>query len=305
MKNIAKMICMMIALCMAASCAARAAEPDALTRINDIVYTERPGGVSLKGNITRPVGDALLPGIILVHGGGFVAGSKDKWNIPEIAAFLASHGYVVFSVDYRFLQFGGMFPENIYDVKCSVKWFRAHAAENGVDLNRIVIMGNSAGGYFASFMAVTQNNDSFNNASCGDPALDAQPPAVDLAVAFYGVHDFNTMTGNLLNAVELSYFRKIKDKKAFKTEISPVTYAASATPMLLIHGTADQLVPVAQSREMCDALKKNNIQCTLIEFPGLDHGFVDEQYGKGPAGEALEAALKWIDEQFAGLAESK
>jgi len=271
---------------------------DGLIFKDEIVITTREDGYKVTADLYRADNNEKLPGLIIAHGGGFVAGSKDAFGIPEVSQFFARHGFVVLAVDYRLLQDGGLFPKNAQDVKCSIQWLRAHAAEYNVDTGRMIIQGNSAGGYMASFASVTQHNDTFN-ASCGDPALDAQKPEVDFMAAWYGVHDFTTMTHNLVRTMELSYFRKVKDIPAFKKEISPITYADQAPPMLLLHGTADQLVPFDQSVSMCKAVNAAGGDCTLIEFPGYDHGFVGEKLGTEGADKALTDTLKWLRARLA------
>lgn len=281
-----------------APCAARAQDA-AITFLDEIPYVSRDAGKTvIFGDLYRPASEDKLPGIVFAHGGGFVAGSKDAFGIPEMSRYLAQNGFVVFAVDYRLLQNGGLFPKNAQDVKCAVQWLRAHAAEHNVDTDRIAILGNSAGGYMASFVSVTQHNDTFN-ASCGDPALDAQKPEVDLAVAWYGVHDFSTMKHNLVKTLELSYFVKIKDKAAFKKEISPIQYADQAPPMLMLHGTVDQLVPYDQSVSMCQAVKDAGGDCTLVEFPGADHGFIGEKWGTPDSDRGLSLTVDWLREHFA------
>ena len=300
------MIALATALLWAVSaCCGDMAVPGELVEETGIVYRTVEGSPRvLDGNLYRPADGTLLPGIVLVHGGGFVAGSKDAWNVPEVGRYMANKGFVIFSIDYRLLQDGALFPENAQDVKCAVQWLRAHAEKYKADPSRFAVMGLSAGGYMASFVGVTQHNEKFNT-SCGDPALDAQKPEVDLVAAWYGVHDFMTMPGRLMKTLEMMYFVKIKDKKAFKKEISPITYADQSPPMFMVHGQADQLVPIQQSRDMCAAINAAGGDCTLIEYPETGHGFVDEQYAEGHAFEAMDSTAEWLHEHFAAMTAAK
>ena len=308
MKNLLIVLLLILAAGLPAAAAVDPAlfEPgDDLIFKDEVVITTRDNGkYEVLGDVYRPAGDDVLPGLIIAHGGGFVAGSKDAFGIPEVSRFFARNGFVVFSVDYRLLQDGGLFPKNAQDVKCGIQWLRAHAGEYHADPGRMVILGNSAGGYMASFAAVTQEDGRFN-ASCGNETLDAQAPEVDLVVAWYGVHDFTTMTHNLVRTMELSYFRKIDDIPAFKKEISPIQYADRAPPMLLLHGTEDQLVPFDQSVRMCEAVTAAGGDCTLVEYPGADHGFIGEKLGTENADNALEVTLEWLRENVAALDQSK
>lgn len=275
---------------------APAENPAPVKIVKDIVYVTRPD-MELKGNLYRPEGKALVPGIVLAHGGGFVAGDKDHYNMPEIATFISSKGYAIFNINYRLLQQGGLFPANAQDVKCAVQWLRANATKNGVDPARIGVMGNSAGGYMASFVAVTQHNAEFN-ASCGDPELDRYEPTVGLAVEWYGVHDLAGLSGSLAMTMERVYFKGVKDKAAFKKKYSPMTYAKDAPPTFMIHGDADPLVPIKQSRDMCYAIKAAGQDCSLVEFPGTGHGFIDEKFKTEGSVKALNMTVEWLDTHF-------
>lgn len=271
-------------------------KPAAVKVVKDVIYVTRPE-MELKGNLYRPEGKALVPGIVLAHGGGFVAGDKDHYNMPEIATFISSKGYAIFSINYRLLQQGGLFPANAQDVKCAVQWLRANAKKNGIDPDRIGIMGNSAGGYMASFVAVTQHNSEFN-ASCGNAELDKYEPTVGLAVEWYGVHDLAGLSGSLAMTMERVYFKGVKDKAAFKKKYSPMTYAKDAPPTFMIHGDADPLVPIKQSRDMCAAIKAAGRECALVEFPNTGHGFIDEKFKTEGSVKALNLTVEWLDRHF-------
>ena len=107
---------------------------------------------SLMGDMYVPQGQGPFPGILIIHGGGFVGGSKTSGDIVAFAKYFASQGYVVFSIDYRFINNGGMFPNNILDCKCGLGWFRGNAAAYRLDPNRIAIMGESAGAYLSAML---------------------------------------------------------------------------------------------------------------------------------------------------------
>ncbi len=241
---------------------------------------------------------ALSPAVVLVHGGGFVTGDKTMSNAVNVAAYLASRGYVVFNANYRLAKDGGTIPENIFDVKCALKWFRARAAEYGAAHARISIIGLSAGGYLASITAVTADNPDFEPATCGDELTDAASSTVPYAVVWYGIHDFPTMNSSSASALDTFLFRQVKNKKEFKKKISPITYASKAPPMLLLHGLSDSLVPYQQSRDMCAAMKAAGRSCDLIEYPDAEHAFVDTRNG-GPGifNAALKETADWLDKQ--------
>src|SRR5262249_47023531 len=97
-------------------------------------------------------GASPFPAVVLLHGGGWYLGSR-KSNVP-LALKLAREGYVAVSVSYR-LSGEAPFPAAVHDVKCAVRWLRAHAQNYSIDPERIAALGYSAGGYLACLLGAT------------------------------------------------------------------------------------------------------------------------------------------------------
>ncbi|MBP3566965.1 MAG: alpha/beta hydrolase [Paraprevotella sp.] len=111
-------------------------------------------------DIAEPVWNqegGLRPAIVLIHGGGWSAGSKSDIVFRNLLIDYALQGYVTLSVEYRFNQ-EAAFPACIQDVKCAIRWLKAHAKELKVDSERIGCTGHSAGGHLALMMAVSSDN---------------------------------------------------------------------------------------------------------------------------------------------------
>lgn len=111
-------------------------------------------------DIAEPVdvgSDALRPAVVFIHGGAWSAGSKDDMVFRNLMIDYAKQGYVTLSVEYRFHQ-EAEFPACIEDVKCAVRWLKAHAKEYKVDPERIGCTGHSAGGHLAMMLAVSSEN---------------------------------------------------------------------------------------------------------------------------------------------------
>ena len=111
-------------------------------------------------DIAEPVdvgSDALRPAVVFIHGGAWSAGSKDDMVFRNLMIDYAKQGYVTLSVEYRFHQ-ETEFPACIEDVKCAVRWLKAHAKEYKVDPERIGCTGHSAGGHLAMMLAVSSEN---------------------------------------------------------------------------------------------------------------------------------------------------
>jgi acetyl esterase/lipase len=136
--------------------ATTAAFPGGVTARPDVVYWTPPGGFQPQTlDLYRPAGEGPHPLVIYVHGGGWVGGTARNAgtfeNFPGVLADLASRGYVVASVNYR-LAGEARFPGAIQDVKAAVRYLRANAASLGVDPDKVLIWGSSAGGQLAGLV---------------------------------------------------------------------------------------------------------------------------------------------------------
>src|SRR5215471_5457672 len=120
-------------------------------------YTSIPHG-KLAMDIVRPKAPGSYPGVILIHGGGFSAGSRASY-LP-MAVKLAQAGFVAATIDYQLTPMF-QFPAPIYNAKAAVRFLRAHAAKYGVDKEHMAVIGESAGATWAQFMAVTRGMPQF------------------------------------------------------------------------------------------------------------------------------------------------
>ena len=136
----------------------------------DIEYA-RVGEVSLKLDANIPEGTGPFPAVIIVHGGGFTAGNKQKFVTP-IFEPLSHGGFAWFSIDYR-LAPKFPFPAAIEDVDQAIEYVKTHAPEYKVDPKRVALLGESAGGHLVSYVG-TQSDRRWSVAA---------------VVSFYGPHN--------------------------------------------------------------------------------------------------------------------
>ena len=267
-----------MALCLAVQAAWGQSEKnfEGLRVITDIEYV--PGGHETQiGDIYRPDTDETLPGIVLVHGGGFVVGSKDWLHYPDVAAKFARYGYVVFTINYRLLDHGGEYPANVRDVNCAVRWFKANAPRFGADGERVGIMGSSAGGYLALMGGYTSGGK-FELGQCPAAGEDSTVSAV---VDYFGITDMQQFSKGKGRLLMKKFFAAAgKEPAEMFAEASPISYIDNAPPTLIFHGTRDSLVAFKQSEDMYAALEKKGTGAWFVKFEGARHGFINELESK-------------------------
>jgi len=238
-----------------------------------------PGGESLDLTLWQPIDDGqhLRPGIVLIHGGAWTMGNRGM--VSWYGKNFARNGYVVVSIDYRLMD-EYAFPTCIEDAKAAVRWMRANAGKYRIDPNRIAAMGESAGGHLTGLLATTEPSDGFE----GDQNL-GYSSEIQAAVVMYGPMDLTEwrrvkkedpgfLKRKLLGYLDDFLGRNLKSGADPYAHASPITYADSqAAPMLLIHGTSDDLVDVIQPKKMVETLHEAGVAGRLVLVEGKNHGF--------------------------------
>ncbi|MBI5963199.1 MAG: alpha/beta hydrolase [Chloroflexi bacterium] len=232
----------------------------------DITYCTMEG-VELKMDVYYPSSkDEAWPVTMYVHGGGWSSGDKAQGaGIMEIP-LLQRAGFLAVSVNYR-LSPEYSFPVMIEDVKCAVRYLRAHATQYNLDPNRIGVWGGSAGGHLVAMLGTTDAGAGFDvgeyldQSSRVQAVVDMFGPA-DLTVQFEGGYEKTRFVFNDFDAALAS----------------PVTYvSADDPPFLILHGEADQLVPIEQSQILLAALRAAGVPSELVTVTNAGHSFKAEE----------------------------
>lgn len=244
----------------------------------DIVFATI-GESQLLGDMYFPEGEGPFPGILFIHGGGFVAGDKAWEGQPTFLRMLADNGYLVFSINYRLVKDGVFFPESIQDTKCGLAWFKTNAEKYGLDKNRLAVLGISAGAYFSEMIAFTPNEEEFQPVCEGVTDMDT---SVNAAVFYYGPTNFITIKSTISTVLkmEMSRLADLKTKaelKDYMIKYSPVNHVKKDLPPIFIGFTTnDHLVSSSQQWELMEVLDKASATYEYYEAKGenLDHGYV-------------------------------
>ena len=264
----------------------------------DVIYSHA-GGEVLKVDVARPAsGIGPFPVILCIHGGGWQLGNKSIYG--EIIRAFARRGYVAASLDYR-LTPRFRWPAQIQDVKCAIRYLRAHASEYRIDPNRFAVLGDSAGGHLALMAGLTDARDGLEGPSCGDPNISSRVQAV---VDFFGPTDLTSMRvppegerlviqayGGDSNHVLFDLTGSMDRSGPIFRKISPVNYVDPADcPVLIFHGTADPLVPLEQSQLLDRALEKAGVPHRLEIVDGGGHGWTGTKLEQ-----SLRLAMEFLD----------
>ena len=239
--------------------------------LNDIAYVAGGHDRQKLDLYLPPEGGPPRPLVVWIHGGGWISG--DRKPFPNIK--LLKNGYALASVEYRFSR-DAAFPAQIEDCKSAIRWLRAHAAEYGIDAKRIGVWGRSAGGHLVALLGLTGNNKDFDKGENLN-----QPSDVQCVVDWFGPTDLvqfgdPTWTGTF-NAARKYVHPLIggpPEANAAKARAaSPITYVhKGAAPFLIMHGSADPLVPEQQSEKLDAALRNVGVESTLVVIPNAKHG---------------------------------
>jgi acetyl esterase/lipase len=266
--------------------APRAAEnatvSDQVSLQQDVEYGVQ-GGEKLLLDIYQPAesGARPRPAVVLIHGGSW--SSFDKSTMRGMGNFLARSGFVAVSVDYRLFHGSeNRWPTQLDDVQRSVRWLRANASKYNIDANRIGAFGHSAGAQLAALLGMEDTRDN------SDPTLAKYSSRVQAVVDVSGPTDFLTNHDADGDAFLTSFFGGDFTKLADVWRgASPVYHVdKSNAPFLIVHGTKDQEVALAQAQELYDKLQAAKVPVTLIKLDDV-HTFETTEARHRLAGETL------------------
>ncbi|MCA9070107.1 MAG: alpha/beta hydrolase, partial [Planctomycetaceae bacterium] len=217
------------------------------------------------------------PAIVFYHGGGWTGGAPGQFT--EHSKYLASRGMVCVQVQYRLLDKKTMEPPTncVRDAKSAMRWVRGHAKELGIDPDRIASGGGSAGGHLAAFVGMVEGQD--------DPQDDLTLSAKSNAMVLFNPV-FDNGPGGWGHG-------RVKDR--YK-EFSPAhNISADDPPAIVFLGSADSLIPVSTAEKFQADMKAAGVDCEVMIFPDMPHGFFNHgKYDNKPYHQTVAAMDRFL-----------
>ena len=228
-------------------------------------------GVDLHADVFLPdtPSSSPRPAVLYLHGGGWSGG--ERGYARAWADFFTARGYVLVSLDYR------LFPpatglKTPGDVQCGIAWVKAQAATYGIDPDRLVLFGESAGGHLATLAGYAS----------GDPRL---PPTcgagdtpVKAVISFYAssdlVHEAEHLGSGTRRILEGFTGVPLEGHRELYALLSPINHVGPRSPpTLLLHGGADTVVPLHASRALAARLEQAGVPHQFSVLPYAEHAF--------------------------------
>ena len=279
------------------------------TRKADVIYG-RKDGTALTMDVLSPAAgiERNGAGVILVVSGGWVS-AHESLDSPFMSIFYApfvKRGYVVFAVVHG-SQPRYTIPEIRLDLNRAVRYIRAHSSDWQVNPQRLGITGGSAGGH----LSLLQGCGPMKPNPDAKDEIDRHSSAVQAVACLFPPTDFLNWGESRVNALDVPTikpfmaafdfrefspssheYERITDRLRIieiEKEISPITHVSKdSPPTLIIHGDADPLVPIQQSKLIIDKLKEAKVPCELSVRTGKGHGWMDAQ-------QDLQKMADWFD----------
>jgi acetyl esterase/lipase len=213
------------------------------------------------------------PTLIFFHGGGWIGGAKES-SLMSLMPWIEM-GWNVVNVEYRMARVAPA-PAAVEDALCALRFVAAQAKTYGVDTNRIVVAGESAGGHLALAAGMIPASAGFTNicAAGGFAGFENAVPKVAAIINWYGITDLNDMlAGANTRSYAVQWLGGSPDRDDVAKSVSPLTYVrAGLPPILSIQGDKDAIVPPSQNLRLRDALTKAGVANDLFLVPGGGHG---------------------------------
>ena len=226
------------------------------------------GDTQLKMDVyRRRTATTPQPTVIYMHGGFWVAGNKEA-AILNVLPWMEM-GWNVVNVEYR-LGPNTLAPGAVEDCFCALRFVAQQAMMYNVDVSRIVVTGESAGGHLALSLGILPESEGFDR----ECAAATPMPKVAAVINWFGITDVpDVIEGPNRHPAAVRWFGNMANPLDVAKRVSPLAYVrAGLPPIITVHGDADRTVPYTEAVRLHEALAKVNVPNQLVTIPGGGHG---------------------------------
>ena len=244
------LVALALALFAAAPLAQDDPEPPPVPEPSALIDYATVDGVTLRAHVFEArTGEPPHPAILFYFGGGWTGGNPQQFY--PFAEPLAELGFVAISMEYRVRgRHDSTVPDSMADAFAAFRWAHENAGELGIDPERIVVSGGSAGGHLAAAVGTIAEHPQYSPS-----AMVLYNPVTDVG-GLTNTQRLNDLIGGDAAAV------------------SPTEHIEAGAPRTIIfHGEDDTSVPITQSEAFCERMTAVGNHCELSRFAGVGHGF--------------------------------
>ena len=253
-------------------------------RLNQ-VYTKADNWEGKMDLYLPPKGSGPTPVLINIHGGGWNKGQKESQT--GFNTFFKK-GFAVANIAYR-LSGQATAPAAVEDARCALIYLIRNANELNIDVNRIVVMGGSAGGHLALMAGMLENDHRFDGNCPGVENI-----KVAAIIDKYGITDvWDWGYGPIKTSRSATQWLGDKAKdKTFAQSVSPISYVGKTTPpIFIVHGDADPTVPYQHSVDLHKKLLEAGVKTEFMTIKGGLHG----KFNKEQNSELNKAIMRFLE----------
>lgn len=222
-------------------------------------------GADLQLDVYQQPSGKPAPVVVYFHGGAWWKNARPTSS----AGFrsLLSLGFSLVTVDYRLTGVAPA-PASVQDARCSLAWVKRNAAQYHFDLNEVIAFGTSSGGHLALMAGMLPPRNDVDLAECTDQ------PRIAAIFDFYGITDLAPLLvpGATLKKSATNWLGDLADSPSFAAKMSPLHYVRpDLSPVFIVHGDADPVVPYEQSVQLRDQLSALHVPIRMFTVPGGQH----------------------------------
>ena len=237
--------------------------------ISNVTYSVATGYECKLDAYVRNSSAGPVPTVLYIHGGGWVAGTKEA-AVMNIFPYLEM-GFSVVNVEYRLAKVA-LAPAAVEDCRLALRWVFKNAKTYGFDTTKVIVTGGSAGGHLALMTGMLDASAGFDWPKDWDAAT--PNPKVSVIINWFGITDVNDLLSGVVTPnYAAAWIGNQLNREAIAKRVSPLTYVRkNLPPIFTVHGDKDQLVPYNHAVRLHEALTKAGVVNQLVTIPGGKHG---------------------------------